>query len=155
MAGRFRFALVAGVVALALGGCPWGTFDDRSEGRYVVAVHQTNSNDTIAHCVGPSEPVTLAVANCALDVIRYACHADGISGWSIDECNAATEHFYSACKDDNGSPQNCSVSLKQAIIDVRSPGPRECLAFEKRVGMGDSEMWFGADAGGGGFKGCP
>jgi hypothetical protein len=152
MGKRVRIAGMAVLAVLVIGGCHWGTYKAQgtnSSGAttYSVTIHQTNTNDTIAHCGAGGPDVSLGQSDCALDVIRYACHADPIN-WSTSDCDDATGHV-GGCRGNEGAAQPCEQSMRSAITAVN--GSKECLAFEWEVG-GPSRMWFGADSG---FAGCP
>jgi hypothetical protein len=151
---RFVLSGLLCAAIFVLSGCHWGsrhnvdTDGNPGTPEWVVTVHQQNTNELIWRCEAQNQGNPTGRANCALDIIRFACHADPIN---FPECDFATDHsggpFF--CRGNVGEQQNCNVSMARAIEEVI--GPRECLFFEYEVG-GPSRMWAGLDSGN---WGCP
>jgi hypothetical protein len=142
--GRSRRACLVALplaAALLLGGCHWGTYSDSgttSFGHaYFVAVHQGNTDGTIHAC--DDDPGSLAEASCVLDVIRYACHADPLKGWSPSECDQATDHAGATCRTGSGSFESCAVSMRKTIDQIRHERG-QCLTYEQNY-VGPSRLW--------------
>ncbi len=150
---RITLATVLGATALALSGCAFGSFHRgvASPSDWTATIHQQNSAETIYRCQA-ANPDDLGRANCALDVIRFACNGEPF-GWPVADCNRATDHTGTGfCRGNSGEAQNCSTSMKTAFRNVRDGvGGVKCLAFEYEVG-GPSRTWFGASPG---WPGCP
>lgn len=127
--------------ALLLAGCHWGTYGDggtTSFGHaYFVTIHQKNTDDSIHAC--DDNPRSLAEASCVLDVIRYACHADPLPGWSTTECDQATNHTGATCRNGSGSYESCAVSMQNTIDQIRHERG-QCLTFEQNF-VGPSRLW--------------
>jgi hypothetical protein len=147
---RIWVGVLLSAAALVISGCHWGTFHhkpfDPLPGS-VMTVHEENSAGVIWMCQVREPDSTLERAKCALDVIRYVCHADPIN-WA--DCDKATSYTNTAyCRGNEGEAQNCVVSMRTAIDDVLHD--QECLSFEYEVG-GPSRTWHGSDRG---WPGCP
>lgn len=131
---------------MLLSGCHWGTFTDvgtTGDGHhaYYVVVHQQNTDDTIHACDNDRGSIT--EAKCALDVVRYACHADPLNGWSPAECDQATNYIGTTCRRvPPGQDENCAVAMQRAIGQIRSE-QGQCLTYEQYVGE-SSHGWSAA-----------
>jgi hypothetical protein len=127
------------VLTLAAGllitGCAWGTYTDGGQviygHAYRVVVHQQASDDTIHHC--DADRGSLTEARCVLDVIRYACHAQPVSGWAPAECDLATNHTGTQCRRVPGGDENCAVAMQRAIRQIRAE-QGQCLTYEQYLG---------------------
>src|SRR5882724_9332682 len=145
---RSRRAWLAGLLvaaALALTGCSWGEFrfygDVNGWHQYLVVLHQRNTDDVIHHC-DDNPRGSVAHAKCVLDVIRYACHAEPIPGFTFADCDQATNYASDqSCLLGPGQPENCVYSMQRAIAQVRN-GSVEHLAYEHQI-QGPSHQWLG------------
>ena len=151
MLRRAGLAALVVTAALVLSGC-WGTYTviDASRGEYIVTVKEQQSAETIYICESRNPGNSRGRAECALDVVRWACGAEPLAGWNIPACRAATDYQSdTGCNRVPGGLENCAEAMKRAIGAVL--GDRECIAYEHKVG-GPSYGWFGVDRG---FPGCP
>jgi hypothetical protein len=131
--------------ALALTGCSWGEFtfygDVNGWHQYLVVIRQQNTDDVIHHCDNNPRG-SVAHAECVLDVIRYACHAAPIAGFTLADCDQATDYSSDeSCLLGPGRPENCVYSMQRAIAEVRN-GSVEHLAYEHQI-QGPSHQWLG------------
>jgi hypothetical protein len=129
---------------LLLAGCAWGTYTDYGSNQYgheyYVVVHQANSDDAIHHC--DANRGSIAEAQCVLDVVHYACHAEPLNGWSTSECDAATNYVGTHCRRVPGGDENCATAMQRAIAQIRSE-QGQCLTYEQYLGE-SSHGWSAA-----------